>query len=110
MGQYKFSRTYFPGGYVQCFCLLFGIDGESFDRSPTDYFSGFFCIIILQLETWQILNIIYFRKTNCTGLSFIVVWYVLHIPYVAADSTTVQSNSKYSDFSNTMVRTMFSNV
>ena len=63
----------------------------------------------MQLETWRILSIISCTKTNCPGLSSRVVCYVLRIPYVAVDITTVQLNSKYSNSSNPLVCTMFAN-
>ena len=70
----------------------------------------FCCLITLQLVTWHILNITYFLKTNYPWLAFIVVWYVLHIQYAAADSNTVQSNYKSYDSSNRLVCTIFGNV
>ena len=70
----------------------------------------FCCVIILQLGTWRILNIISRPKNKFPGLAFNIVWYVLHILYATADSTPVYSNYKSSGSSHPLLHATFANV
>ena len=97
-----------PYDYFVSFVVL--MENSSIVLSFIILLNNVFCLIILQLEIWRILNIISRPKTNCPGINFSLVCYVLCIPYSAEYINPVQSNSKSSVSSHTLVRTMFANV